>query len=122
MRALSLVIGVICLGGCTGPDIVQVQGAVPPLAHTGETGVSPRVPVDVVFAPPADVYATNPSSPQARYDDAVRHGQLKEANRVGLGTMTGSASCDTSGAVIAAPTALSKPCGVAPLDDFSLGH
>ena len=80
MRTFSLILGIFCLAGCTGTDIVQVQGVVPPLAHAGETGVSPRVPVDVVFAPPADVYATNPSSPQARYDDAVRHGQLKEAN------------------------------------------
>ena len=114
MRALSLVIGVICLAGCTGPgpDIVPVQGVVPPLAHTGETGVVTRAPLDVVFAPPADAYVTKPETPESRYDDTVRHGQLKEANRVGLGTMTGSEPCGASGGVIAPPTALSKPCGV----------
>ena len=122
MRALSLILGVICLTGCTGPDIVPVQGVVPPLAHTGETGVTPRVPVDVVFAPPADAYALTPESPQARYDDTVRRGQLKEAKRVGLGAMTGSAPCGAPAGVIAPPTALSKPCGVEPLDDFSLRH
>ena len=60
MRALSLILGIFCLAGCAspGPDIVPVQGVVPPLAHTGETGVIARVPVDVVFAPPADAYAT----------------------------------------------------------------
>jgi hypothetical protein len=124
MRALSLILGVFYLTGCTGPDIVPVQGVVPPLNYTGETGVMPRVPVDVVFAPPAGTAVTKPEnqeSPQARYDDAVRRGQMKEANRVGLGVMTGTESCGASGGVVAPPTSLSKPCGVAPLDDFSLG-
>jgi len=122
MRALSLILGVFCLTGCTGPDIVPVQGVVPPLAHTGETGVIPRVPVDVIFAPPADAYALTPESPQARYDATVRRGQLKEANRDGLAVMTGSAPCGAPVGVVAPPTTLSKPCGVEPLDDFSLRH
>lgn len=132
MRALSLVIGIIGLAGCTssGPDTIPeihpVQGVVPPLAHTGETGVIARVPADVVSAPPTDVSATKPASPQARYDATVRRGQFEEANRIGLGVMTGSAPCDAPGGVIAPPAAslaaLSKPCGVEPLDDFSLGH
>jgi hypothetical protein len=122
MRAFSLILGAFCLAGCTSPpDIVPLQGVVPPLAHAGEAGVIARVPVDVVFAPPKDASVTKLENPQARYDDAVRHGQLKEANRVGLGTMTGSQPCGAPGDVIAPPTALSKPCGVEPLDDFSLG-
>ena len=124
MRALSLILGAFCLAACTGPgpDIVPVQGVVPPLAHTGEAGVIARVPLDTVFAPPADAYATKPENPQSRYDDTVRRGQLKEANRVGLGTMTGSEPCGALGGVVAPPTALSKPCGVEPLDDFSLRY
>jgi len=50
----------------------------------------------------------------------VRRGQLKEANRLGVGVMTGSQPCAAQSSVIAPPTPLSKPCGVAPLDDFSL--
>jgi hypothetical protein len=132
MRTLSLVIGIIGLAGCTGPgpdtipEIYPVQGVVPPLAHTGETGVIARVPADVVSAPPTDVSATKPASPQARYDATVRRGQFEEANRIGLGVMTGSAPCGAPGGVVAPPTALpaalSKPCGVEPLDDFSLRH
>jgi hypothetical protein len=125
MRALFLVIGIIGLAGCaspgpnTIPEIYPVQGVVPPLAHIGETGVIARVPADVVFAPPTDASATTPASPQARYDATVQRGQFEEANRFGLGVMTGSAPCGAPGGVIAPPATLSKPC-VAPLDDFSL--
>jgi hypothetical protein len=124
MRALSLVIGIIGLAGCaspgsdTIPEIYPVQGVVPPLAQTGETGVIAGVPADVVFAP-TDASATTPASPQARYDATVQRGQFEEANRFGLGVMTGSAPCGAPGGVIAPPATLSKPC-VAPLDDFSL--
>jgi len=132
MRALSLVIGIIGLAGCTSsgpdtvPEIYPLQGVVPPLAHTCETGVIARMPADVVFAPPTDVSATKPASPQALYDAAVQRGQFEEANRIGLGVMTGLAPCGAPGGAIAPPAASlaapSKPCGVEPLDDFSLGH
>jgi hypothetical protein len=106
----------------TVKEIYPVQGVVPPLAHTGETGVIARVPADVVSAPPTDVSATKPASPQAHYDATVRRGQFEEANRIGLGAMTGSAPCGAPGGVITPPTTLSKPCVVEPLDDFSLRH
>jgi hypothetical protein len=121
MRALSLILGVFCLAGCTGPDIVPVQGAVPAAVYPGDTGVVVRVPADSVSASAANASPTNLDSPQARYDDMVRRGQLKEAARTGLGVMTGSQSCTNPNGVVAAPTPLSKPCGVEPLDDFSLG-
>jgi hypothetical protein len=121
MRALSLILGVFCLAGCTGPDIVPVQGTVPAAVYPGDTGAVVRVPADPISASAANASPAKLDSPQDRYDDTVRRGQLKEAARTGLGLMTGSQSCATPGGVVAAPTPLSKPCGIEPLDDFSLG-
>jgi hypothetical protein len=120
MRALSLVLGVFCLAGCTGPDIIPIQGVVPMAVHPADTGVIARVPVDPVSASPFNTSAMKPESPQDHYDNMVRHGQLKEANGVGVGVMAGSQPCIAPGGVVAPPSSLSKPCGVAPLDDFSL--
>lgn len=120
MRAFSLILGVLSLAGCTGPDIVPIQGSVPPLVHSNEAGVIARAPVDAVTTFPANASATTPDTPQGRYDGMVRRGQIKEANRLGIGVMTGSQPCGNASGVVAPPTPLSKTCGVAPLDDFTL--
>ena len=120
MRVFPLILGVFCLAGCTGPDIVPIQGSVPPLVHSNEAGVIARVPVDAVSTVPANASATTPDTPQGRYDSMVQRGQIKEANRLGIGVMTGSQPCGNASGVTAPPTPLSKPCGVAPLDDFTL--
>lgn len=121
MRALILTLGAFCLAGCTGPDIVPIQGSVPALVHSGETGVIARTPVDADSTFPASASAMTPETPQGRYDGMVQRGQMKEANRLGIGVMTGSQPCGSAASgVVAAPTPLSKPCGVAPLDDFTL--
>ena len=123
MRAFPLIFGVICLAGCTGPDIIPIQGSVPPLtAQSGGNGAITRMPLDAVPASPADAAAPRPESPQSRYDSLVLQGQMREANRLGVGVMTGSQPCAGPTGVIAPPTPLSKPCTVAPLDDFSLGR
>jgi hypothetical protein len=121
MRAFSLIVGVLCLAGCTGPDIIPIQGSVPPLAaQPGSGGAVTRMPLDAVSASPADAASLRPETPQGRYDSMVRQGQMREANRLGVGVMTGSQPCASPTGVIAPPTSLSKPCTVAPLDDFSL--
>jgi hypothetical protein len=121
MRAFSLILGALCLAGCTGPDIVPIQGSVPPLtAQPGSNGAVTSMPLDAVSASPADGAATRLETPQGRYDSMVRQGQMREANRLGVGVMTGSQPCAGPTGVIAPPTPVSKPCTVAPLDDFSL--
>lgn len=120
MRAFSLILGIFCLAGCTGPDIVPIQGNVPALVHSGETGVMARAPVAAVSTVPANASAMTPGSPQGRFDSMVQRGQMKEANRLGVGVMTGSQPCGNASGVVAPPTPLSTPCGVAPLDDFTL--
>jgi len=123
MRAFSLILGVFCLAGCTGPDIVPLQGDVPAAVYSGGvgTGAITRLPADSpVSISPSDASAASLENPQARYDDAVRRGRMKEASRLGLGVMTGSQSCGGPATVVAPAGPLSKPCGVAPLDDFSL--
>jgi hypothetical protein len=121
MRAFPLIVGVFCLAGCTGPDIIPVQGSVPPLtAQLGSNGEITRMPLDAVSASPADAAATRSATPQEHYDSMVRQGQMREANRLGVGVMTGSQPCAGPTGVIAPPTPLSKPCTVAQPDDFSL--
>ena len=122
MRAFPLILGTLCLAGCTGtgPDIVPIQGSVPPLVQSNEAGVMARAPVAAVPTGPANASAMTPDTPQGRYDGMVQRGQIKEANRLGIGVMTGSQPCGDASGVVAPPTPLSKPCGVAPLDDFTL--
>jgi hypothetical protein len=120
MRAFSLILAALCLAACTGPDIIPIQGNVPPLVHSGEAGMIARAPVAAVSTVPANVSAMTPDKLQGRYDSMVQHGQMKEANRLGVGVMTGSQPCGNAFGVVAPPTPLSKPCGVAPLDDFTL--
>jgi hypothetical protein len=121
MRAFTLIVGVLCLAGCTGPDIIPIQGSVPPLAaQPGSGGAITRMPLDAVSASPADAAATRLETSQGHYDSMVRQGQMREANRLGVGVMTGSQPCAGSTSVIAPPTPLSEPCTVAPLDDISL--
>jgi hypothetical protein len=120
MRAFSLILGALCLAGCAGPDIIPIQGSVPPLVHSNEAGVIARAPVAAVSTVPANASAITPDTPQGHYDSMVQHGQMKEANRLGVGVMTGSQPCGNASGVVAPPTPLSKPCGVAPLDDFTL--
>jgi hypothetical protein len=120
MRAFSLILGALCLAGCTGPDIVPIQGSVPPLVHSGEAGMIARAPVAAVSTVPTNASVMTPDTPQGRYDSMVQHGQIREANRLGVGVMTGSQPCGNASSVVAPPTPLSKPCGVAPLDDFTL--
>ena len=85
MRVLSLILGVFCLAGCTGPipgagpGFVPIQGTVPMAVHPGETGAITRLPVNTLSVSPADASAVKPDSPQARYDDMVRRGQMKDA-------------------------------------------
>jgi hypothetical protein len=120
MRVFPLILGVFCLAGCTGPDIVPIQGSVPPLVQSNEAGVMARAPVAAVPTGPANASAMTPDTPQGRYDGMVQRGQIREANRLGVGVMTGSLPCGSASGVVAPPTPLSKPCGVAPLDDFTL--
>jgi hypothetical protein len=120
MRAFSLILGALCLAGCAGPDIIPIQGSVPPLVHSNEAGVIARAPVAAVSTVPANTSAMTPDTPQGRYDSMVQHGQMKEANRLGVGVMTGSQPCGNASGVVAPLTPLSTPCGVAPLDDFTL--
>lgn len=121
MRVFPLILGAVCLAaGCTGPDIVPIQGSVPPLIQSNEAGVMARAPVAAVSTVPTNASATTPETPQGRYDGMVQRGQIREANRLGVGVMTGSLPCGNASTVVAPPTPLSKPCGVAPLDDFTL--
>jgi hypothetical protein len=64
MRRLFLVLGVLCSAGCTGPDFIPIQGVVPAMVNSGDTGVIAndtgviaRVPVDTVPASPAGTSA-----------------------------------------------------------------
>lgn len=120
MRAFSLILGALCLAGCTGPDIIPIQGNVPPLVHSNEAGLIARAPVAAVSTVPANTSTMTPDTPQERYDSMVQRGQIREANKLGVGVMTGSQPCGNASSVVAPPTPLSKPCGVAPLDDFTL--